>query len=599
MRLWLPGLTALGALAIVCVIGAAPAAASTGRAPTSPAPAVSISNADAGREAQLVATEDRRLQDLRTISTLARWQSRAQRAPYRVGTPAGYTLVLTARSEPYVLSDLVTLEPQTLVRMSDGSYLLKEHILVLSGAELDLTASGLVLRLSSASDGFVSIVSMGGRLKMLGTAGRPLRITSWDANARRTDIRTSDGRAYIRTLGGQLQMSYVDISDLGFWSGRTGGLSLTGTDRPNTGSLDMKAVKDSGPTGSIGGIEVLPTGPLPAGAGSPNDSSIYANTFVAARIDHVAATGNAIGLFASGADGVAIADSKFLDSQITGVDLHRFVTASSIQRTVSNGSGGDGFSLGRATEGVQLTQCTAQGNAGDGFSISGEPLATGPSAVGSPITRYGNNLLSNSAAAHNGHYGVYVKDGFNVTVSGNHVSSSEMGIVANEGASSLSINANNISDVSGHGIALLDGVAHASVTGNVVNGAGIYLRDSDGAITGNTVLAAIGHGISVVGSAGGASVTNNVITGTGSSAIDTARASGTIAEGGNVKANWHDTTSLITQYVHMLLHPMSLLWAMILVLVLVSMIKGLRRGEVMPGTNPYAHKGAHLVYAHS
>lgn len=588
----------VAALAAAGVVGAGPAAASAST-PTSPADPVSIGKTDAGREAQLVATEDRRLQDLRTISTLARWQNRSQRAPYRVGTPAGYTLVLTARSDPYVLSDLLALEPQTLVRMSDGSYLLKEHIVVLSGAELDLTAPGLVLRLSSAPAGFVTIVSMGGRLKMLGTAGRPLRITSWDANARRTDTATADGRAYIRALGGQLQMSYVNLTDLGFWSGRTGGLSLTGTDRPNTGSLDMNAVKDAGPSGSIGGIEVLPTGPLPTGAASPNDSSIYANTYVAARIDHVVATGNAIGLFASGADGVAIADSKFLNSQIAGVDLHRFVTASSIQRTVSNGSGGDGFSLGRATEGVQLTQCTADGNAGDGFAISGEPLANGPSAVGSPITRYGNNLLSNSVAKHNGHYGVYVKDGFNVTVSGNHVSSSEMGIVATEGASALSINANHVSSVSSHGIALLDGVVHASVTGNVVTGARIYLRDSEGVVEGNTVLGAAGHGISVVGAGGGTSVTNNVITGVGSSAIDTARASGTIAEHSNVDANWHDTTSLVTQYFHMLLHPMSLLWAAILVLVLVSMIKGMRRGDIVPGTNPYARKGAHIVYTHS
>jgi parallel beta-helix repeat protein len=580
-----------GALAPLSVAPAASAATPTDY--STPAPAVSIGRRAAGHEAQLVAAEDRRLQDIRTISTLARWQNRAQRAPYRVGTPYGYTLVLTARSEPYVLSDLLKLEPQTLLRLSDGSYLLKEHIVVLDGAELDLTTPGLVLRMSSEQDGFATIVSYGGRLKLLGSPARPLRITSWNLGTGRPDHDTDDGRAYVRALGGQVQMSYVHLSDLGFWSGRTGGLSLTGTDRPNTGALDIKSTSV---TGSVGGLQVLPTGPLPTGSAGADDHGIYTNTFVAARIDHIVTEHDAIGLFVSGADGVAISDSQFLDSQITGVDLHRFVTSSSIQRTESDGSGGVGFNLGRATEGVQLTQCTARGNAGDGFALSGAPLADGPSAVGSPITRYGNDSLSNSIAAANGHYGIFVNNGFNITLSSNQVSASPMGIVVMDEASRVSINGNHVRGTGGYGIALLNGVRRSWVIGNVVSGARIYMRDSQGSVQGNSVLSSMGHGISVVGAADGTSVTNNVVTGTGTSAIDTARAGGTVTVRNNLAAGWQDTTSLWVQYWHMLLHPMSLLWAAILGLVLLSMIKGLRRGEVVLGTNPYGRKGAQLVY---
>lgn len=588
-------LLVLGALLAATTTSLPPAGADS--AP--PAAPVSISRQDAEQEAQLVAAEDRRLQDLRTIATLARWQNRAQRAPYRVGTPAGYTLVLTPRSEPYVLADLLSLEPQTLQRMSDGGYLLSEHIVVLSGAELDLTSPGLTLRLASSPSGFASIVSMGGRLVVLGTASHPVRVMSWDPRLARPDTTTSDGRAYLRAIGGQVQLSYVDVRDLGFWSGRTGGLSLTGTDRPNTGSLDTQAAKAATGTSTIGGLRILPTGALPHGTQSGTDSSLYANTYVAARIDHTRVVGNAFGLFTSGADGVLVDQCTFLDSQITGVDFHRFVTGSTIQRTTSNHSGGDGFSLGRATQGVQISQSTASGNAGDGFVISGEPLANGPSAVGSPTITYGNNLLSNSTADDNGHYGIYIKDGFNMTVSGNHVSDSAMGIVATEGASNVSINGNQVSQIRSHGIALINGVTGSLITGNVVKGSPIYLRGSNAQVQGNTVLGADGHGISVVGSAAGTLVANNVTTGMGTSAIDTARAIGTIHVHGNSTAGWHDTTSLFVRYSHMMLHPMSLLWATILVLVLLSMIKGYRRRHVERGTDPYAHQSAHLLRAES
>lgn len=595
---------ALLAAAVTAATGVA--LAGTGRAAASsnddkyasPADPVKISVAAAQQEAQLVAAEDRRLQDIRTVSTLARWQKRAQHAPYRVGTPSSYTLVLTARSQPYDLSDLLQLEPQTLLRLSDGSYLLKENIVLLAGAELDLGRPTLVLRLASNQDGFTSIVSYGGRLKLIGSPGRPLTITSWNLTTGRPDTDTADGRAYVRAIGGQVQLSYVDVSDLGFWSGRTGGLSLTGTDRPNTGSLDVKAVSS---TGSIGGLQVLPTGPLPRGQASSTDNQLYTSTYVAARIDHVHATGNAIGLFVSGADGIAVADSQFLDSQIAGVDLHRFVTASTIERTVSNGSGGAGFNLGRATQGVQLIQCTARGNATDGFVLSGEPLANGPSAVGSPIGRYGDNLLSNSLAAHNRHYGVFVKNGFNVTVSSDTVRFSKMGIVVTERAKAVNLNSNSVTDVTdpvAYGIVLIDNVQGAKVYGNTVTGGRIYLRNSSGTVRQNVVINAPGHGISIVGRAGGTSVLSNVVSGTGSSAIDTARSIGTVQVAGNNDVQWHDTTGLLVRYWHAMLHPMSLLWAAILALALVSMVMGVRRGEIARGTNPYARPGGHFVYTH-
>ena len=49
--------------------------------------------------------------------------------------------------------------------MSDGSFLLSEHVLVLAGAALRLSEpGGLTLRLASSPEGFATIVSFGGEL---------------------------------------------------------------------------------------------------------------------------------------------------------------------------------------------------------------------------------------------------------------------------------------------------------------------------------------------------------------------------------------------------------------------------------------------------
>jgi parallel beta-helix repeat protein len=596
-------LTAVGLFAIPAngTIGEPPEAIFSAVTPADP---VVIDPEDALRQSALVAQEDRRLQDVRTVTTLARWQNRSQKAPYRLATPAGFTLVLTSRSAAYTLSDLLKLQPQTLVRLSDGSYLLREHIVVLSGAELNLApAAGLTLRLASSAEGLVSIVSMGGRMTIVGTDAHRVTITSWNEHAAANDKETADGRAYIRALGGQLQLSYVSIEDLGFWSGRTGGLSLTGTDRPNTGSLDVDTLTGDAPAptlpggdGSVGGTQILPTGDLPTSAYSPGSSPVDTSlSFVSARIDNTTVTGNAFGLFVSGADGVLVDSSTFTHSQITGVDFHRFVRSSVIQRTASNYSGGDGFSLGRATQGVQINQSVAIGNADDGFSISGEPLSDGPSAVGSPTQKYGNNSISNSTATGNGHYGIAIRDGFNMTVANNQVAGSKMGIVVLDNATNVSVTGNQINSVASHGVALLDGVTDSTVSGNLVNDGPIYLRNAWARVQGNTVLNASGHAVSVVGSANGTVIAHNVVAGYGSSAIDIARAQDdAVVQTGNSAEGWRDTTSLITEVKRALLQPMTLLWLAIAILVIGSLVRGVGREKPAPGTHPYAHQNGHL-----
>ena len=310
-------------------------------------------------------------------------------------------------------------------------------------------------------------------------------------------------------------------------------------------------------------------------------------------------TGNAYGLFVSGADGVFVDSSRFVNSQITGVDLHRFVRSSIIQRTTSTHSGGNGFSLGRATQGVQITQSSATSNANDGFLIAGQALADGPSAVGSSTVTYGNNSLSNSTATNNGHYGIHIQDGFNLAISANRLSGSRMGIVVEDNARTVSLTGNQVENVVQHGIALLDGVTASTVTGNMVNDGPIYLRDSQARVQGNTVLQASNHGISVVGASKGTVIANNVVGGEGPGAVDTARAKGSVTTRGNSTDGWHDSTPLLTRIKDAVIHPMTLLWGVIVGFVLLSMLRGMgrrdRRGGGLRGSHPYAHQMAHLA----
>ena len=290
--------------------------------------------------------------------------------------------MLTPRSSPYQVDDLLRLAPQTFQKMSDGSFLLSEHVFVLPGAALRLSKSGgLTLRLASSPEGFATIVSFGGELAFTGEKSAPVKVGSWNTAAGAIDNLTEDGRAYVRVVGGQFEAANVHFSRLGFWSGRTGGLAITGADRPETGAV--------GDAGSAAGASPLddvtrqPAGPLapgqtPVGGGY----NVPALDYALARLHSVTVDHNTFGLFVSGADDIELVDSKFIDNQLGGVMLHRNVTNGVISSTESRRNVGDGFSIDRASTGIVITGSKAIDNTGSGFRFTGRPLADGPSAVG-------------------------------------------------------------------------------------------------------------------------------------------------------------------------------------------------------------------------
>src|SRR5262245_17291778 len=204
-----------------------------------PTPAVNeVAPAEAQQQSTLVDQEDLRIMQTRATlsSAVARGgpAATAARVPHISSSANGRTLVLPQRREPYRVADLERLGMEDFQEQKDGSYLLGINVFLGPGAKLVLqNATGpLVIRMRSEPGAYVSIVGFGASIRVNGSAQNPVRITSWDLHARTADTKVSDGRAYIRVVGGELRMSHAVVEDLGFWSGRTGGLALTGSDRP-------------------------------------------------------------------------------------------------------------------------------------------------------------------------------------------------------------------------------------------------------------------------------------------------------------------------------------------------------------------------------
>jgi hypothetical protein len=553
---------------------------------------------DPDREAALVAAEDDRLFEVRTVSSLASANGRPLDVPYRLASGAAYTLVLTKRSTPYTINDLLQLAPQTFVRQPDRSYLLSENLVVELGATLNLAdPGGLELKMASDPRGFVSIVSYGGRLNIAGTSGAPVVVTSWDRESGGVDDDTTDGRAYLRAIGGQIAVADTEIHDLGFWSGRTGGLSLTGTDRPTAGSLGAQAsALDVGPLSDAPEVkgnrdsafgEVLPAGELPV---QTLDGTAPAYSYVSASISNTTVDGNAFGIFASGAKGLDIRNSSFSHSLVSGVVLHRYVVNAVIENAEANANYKDGFVLARATTGVVLSQIEARDNVRNGATMSGLPLADGPSATGTSVGDYGNNSIANSSLVHNGRYGVEVVGGTSVGVLANEVESNQMGIVVRDAASDIGVVGNRVGASAVQGIAIRDGVDSVDVSGNVVDGGttSVYLRDARARVANNTLTNADHHALSVVGSVAGSSVEDNKIAGRGPSAIDTKRAADFNVRGWqNDTSGWQDTTPFL-QTLKRFLQPLTLMWLLLGTLLLFTAVRGARTRR--DKAHPYADK---------
>ena len=536
-------------------------------------------------EARLVEQEDERLVYVRTVASAARWRVEGLEGPYRLRTGAGYTLVLPARSAEYTVADLLALAPSAFRRQDDGSYLLSESVAVLAGASLSLAspdpAKGLDLRLESGAQGFVSVVTLGGSLTLGGSEASKVSVTSWDSATGGPDTTTVDGRAYIRVIGGHASFAHSDVSNLGFWSGNTGGLSLTGTDAVGTFNDGVPAPSQT--PEADGGARLLPEPELATlTGGAAQDYSI-----VTAGINNLRVTNNAYGLFITNARDVVIRDTVITGSLVDGLVLHRFVSDTAITGTTSSGNAVDGFSVGRSTERIGFEGIQARENGRNGLSVDGRPLADGPNAVGTAVDAYGGSQVSGGSFEKNARYGVEVTGGSGLTIRNNRVARNEMGIVAADGAKGVIIANNTLLDQARQSIAVRGAGSAAKVNGNAITGGdtGIYVRDAAADVRENTLNNISNHGITLLGDVSKTSVAGNLLAGNGPTAIWSESSSGARL-GENETLAWVPAFT-VERVVKSVFQPLTFIWFLLGALLLVTAVaRGKNAERVL--RSPYA-----------
>ncbi|GAA4238292.1 hypothetical protein GCM10022254_53620 [Actinomadura meridiana] len=557
------------------------------------------------RRAPLVDQEDQRLLQIRSVLA-ALLQSGgptavAAKQPMIFGSSHGKTLVLPSLNtdQPYTMADLVKYGGKYVRRLPDGSFLLGIHVFLADGAKLVLQSGArpLTIRMGSLPTAFSSIVSLGGEITVKGTAQAPVRILSWNPRTGKPDTDSLDGRAYIRAVGGEFHMSYGAVADLGFWSGRTGGVALTGTDRPSSESKhltkeqrhenkekrEQQNKNRGGGGGGPGDIEVE----QPGGTAT----HVPAADLVTGSIDHSTFGGNAYGLFVSGSNQTQITNIKVTNSLVDGLVMHRFTKNATIENVSVTGSRHDGFVLARATEKIRITDSAAINNGHNGFTVNGTALAEGPSASGESLETFGDSSINNSRAENNGHYGIELLGGDKLSVQNCKVVGGDMGIVVRSAATRVQISGNRLSKQVRQGISLRDGVRDASLAGNSISGprTGIYLRDSSGKLTGNVIKGADAHAVTLLGDSDGTEVRSNTFEGSGTSAISTSRSHGDVTKKDNNTDHWTDTATLWMK-ARRYLKPMNFIWGCVFIVVIVSMIRarGSRQRFARFGIHPYA-----------
>ncbi|KAB2348398.1 right-handed parallel beta-helix repeat-containing protein [Actinomadura rudentiformis] len=593
------------ALGIGLLAGSASAGSTTDPQTNAQTTPQAAPRSDYVKQAALVDQEDQRIMQTRSVlaailqiggNATAQWKR-----PQLFGSAHGKTLVLppSISGKAYTVADLEKYGGKYFRKQSDGSYLLGVHVFVADGAELALRdpTGPLVIRMGSLPGAFSSIISFGGSIKVEGTPQQPVQITSWDPRLRRPDTEVSDGRAYIRAVGGDFKMKHAAVSHLGFYSGRTGGIALTGTDRPASAvkrlskeqrhaAKQRRLQKNKEGTASGGGPGDLET-EQPRGTAT----HFPAADLVTGAIDHSTISGGAFGLFVSGSNQTQITDNEIQNSLVDGLVLHRFTKNANVRDTRVTGSGGDGFVLSRATEKIRVNDCVAERNKGNGFTVNGQPLAEGPSASGESLERFGDSSVNNSLAKDNGRYGVELLGGDKLAVQNSKIIGGAMGIVVRDGAFGTQISGNQLLRQSEQSIALRDGVREASLAGNTVVGArtGIYLRNASGTLVGNVVQGASAHGITLVGDAKGSQVRNNTLSGSGTSAVSDSPAHGKVKRTDNNIEGWNDTASVWTK-AKRYAKPMNLIWSAIFALVVLSMLRARGNGGLRiqrTGVHPY------------
>jgi parallel beta-helix repeat protein len=353
------------------------------------------------------------------LSQDTRWSLLARGLPVAGMQTTGVVLPGAA---PTTLDDLIAAGMAT--RVDPTTVLVTKTVFVSRGAVLKLDAPGQTIRLLSHTDEFMPIVVWGGELDITGSDGAPVTITSWDPEKAAPDVDVSDGRAYVRVNEGRVAVDHLDASDLGFWSGETGGFALTG----------------GGSFGSTG------------------------------TIAHSRFSGQHIGVYLNAATDVTLSDTTVRDSDHEGVAIAAPSLRIAITGTTVENSGGDGIAVGTGVGNVAVEAATLTGNGGYGLRFDGSPRASGGNVAGFSAENSKVLTVSDSTIEGNRSGGVSVIATSNVTVSGNVVTEKTVGVSLRD--SQGEVTGNSVHVTNGNGIVFDGAFTSARAEGNTISGNG-------------------------------------------------------------------------------------------------------------------------------
>jgi parallel beta-helix repeat protein len=495
-------------------------------------PPASAPSVDSVNAAALVAGEDFRLRNL--IHHIGRLVYPAvMPAPIPLAPTGGGmrntlpTLVLPGPGT-YSVSDLQS--AGAALPLNQGGFILVDSVLVGPGATLNLGGAGLpTLLMGSSSAGFTSLVTWGGSMRLAGDSdAAPLTIIGWDSTAHKPAADDGNGRPYIRAVGGRLDLDHVRVSNLGFWSGRTGGVAWTGiTSRVATGSAT---------------------------------SSTFEN--------------DTYGAFVARASGVQFSNDLFEANELDGLRLHRSAVHSSVARSAAARNGGNGFVVSRGATGNVLQDDLAVNNRGNGFLIDGMPLVLGASPSGDNAVAATGTVVEDSEARGNAKTGILLEGGSGTIVQRNIVCADVTGIAVRAGATETMLIDNEVRCGGRVALSIGPGVTGTTVMGNTFSGAriGLLIRNSSGVrIIGNRFDHITVFGISVRGLSPGVVGNDNVIAGRGFQPIDVRAGAANPDLVSTDTSGWQhrSSLSLLSQLRY---HPILTTWLVILLLVALSSI---------------------------
>lgn len=427
------------------------------------------------------------------------------------------TVVLAPRGgqhTAYGVQDLVALGA---ARQDDTAvFTLIRNVVVRPGAELALIGHG-TLRISSAPQGAVSVVAWGGTLGFGGSEELPLVVTSWDDTTGAPDTDESDGRAYIRVRDGNLTSVRAEFRDLGYWSGRTGGLAVTGTG-------DARAT-----------------------------AAVQRSTMT--RLHY--------GLFLSDTTGVLVQDSTVEDSTLTGVEVTNGSDATTIERTTVSRSGGDGVSVSRQSTGTNIPASTVQGSTGWGIRIDGAALADGPTSGGYGLSPAKGFALTGSHVKDNRDGGVRVISTDAIEIRGAEVDETRSAVLVEGPSTGLTVADAVLTSAELRALDVSGRIADATVTGSRLSGRRIALELTGAAVIVRDNDLRVASGFAIELSEGArADITGNTFHGVGQDVVAVWSGSRTM-QADNDQSDWTFQWAWVGW---MNEHPMMWMWGLVLLI---------------------------------